>query len=1275
MKATFTSIAALMMLSLVSHLSGVCAGEDNDNQYWDDRFGPFGISGTVGCMAQAPNGDLYVGGNFITAADITVNNIAKWDGRKWSALGTGVDGLVCAIAVHGTNVYVGGTFTMAGGVSAKRIARWDGASWSALGAGMNDEVRAVVVSPEGVVYAGGGFTKAGGVNVNHIARWNGTTWASLGEGVSNGVNALALDGGNLYAGGWFQESGDLIVNQVARWDGSRWYALGTGATAGVEGSVWCMAAYAGNLYVGGIFTKAGGGNAKNIARWNGSRWSKLGSGMPDIVFGLAADETGVYAGGSFLTAGGVSAKGIARWDGTAWNALGTGIADGAGRAIVISGSDVYVGGNFSTTGDVASFNVARWDGSRWFGLGGAVNGSVRAVTTDANGDLVAAGSFSHAVGLTVNGIARWNGAEWYGLGNGLNNTAHALASDGVNLYVGGEFTQAGGVSANRMAKWNGATWSALGTGLNGTVRAVALDGANVYVGGEFTTAGGVSANYIAKWNGSSWSALGAGMNGAVWSLATDGLYVYAGGSFSAAGGVNTIGVARWNGTSWTALGTGMNGPVFALATNGYNLFAAGNFNLAGGVTVGRIAKWNGSSWSALGAGLNDTVWSLATSGNHVYVGGSFTTAGGTSASRIAHWNGATWTPLGIGVNDAVFGLHINGTEAWIGGLFNTAGDNPSYGVGRWMNVLLADPPAAPANLTASAVSSSRINLSWSDLADDEQGFAIERASDSAGPWSGLASVAHNVTTYANTGLDPAVTWYYRVRAYNAGGPSPWSNTASATTHDAIPNPPGNLTATAVASNQINLFWTDNSTNEQWFRIERALASGGPWTEIAVQPANLASYADTNVSIGVPYYYRVRATNGVGASSYSNTVTATLPGAAPVAPTGLVVTPVSSSELHLTWTDNGPDEMGFAIERSALPTGPWVEIGQVAANVTSYQATGLTACATFSYRIRGFNYLGYSAPSNVVSATTLGCPPVGPDFVVARPVAADKIVICWNDIDVEEDGFTIRRALSATGPWKQVGEVGPNATCFVNTGLNPSTKYFYQVGAFNAAGRSKWAGPVSATTQKAGTPDAPSALIAVAINPNQVNLSWTDNSNNERLFRIQRRVPGGAWALVGDVASNVTSYADTSVAGGVTYEFRVRARNNAGNSKPSLSATVTTPAPIAMPVVTEPFPLGTWEIVMGDNEEGEMILTFETDGTLSGTGIMPGDEQRRELVGDWQSDDAGMVRAVIMSEDDAGVIWLDALSVQRNDSDSRMNGLMEMWDATWHMSGIRSPSGL
>jgi fibronectin type 3 domain-containing protein len=90
-------------------------------------------------------------------------------------------------------------------------------------------------------------------------------------------------------------------------------------------------------------------------------------------------------------------------------------------------------------------------------------------------------------------------------------------------------------------------------------------------------------------------------------------------------------------------------------------------------------------------------------------------------------------------------------------------------------------PPAPSNLSANAVSSSEVDLSWTDNSDNETEFKIERSADAGITFTEIGTVGANVTAFSDTGLNPLTTYSYRLRASNLAGDSPYSNTATATT--------------------------------------------------------------------------------------------------------------------------------------------------------------------------------------------------------------------------------------------------------------------------------------------------------------------------------------------------------------------------------------------------------------------------------------------------------------------------------------------------------------
>lgn len=190
-------------------------------------------------------------------------------------------------------------------------------------------------------------------------------------------------------------------------------------------------------------------------------------------------------------------------------------------------------------------------------------------------------------------------------------------------------------------------------------------------------------------------------------------------------------------------------------------------------------------------------------------------------------------------------------------------------------VTTAGAPPAPTALSGMTASSTQINLSWTDNSASETSFKIERKTGSGGTYAQVAAVGANVTSYSDTGLNPGTTYYYHVRASNSSGDSTYSNEVNATTSAvSVPGAPSGLGASAVSSAQINLTWTDNSSNEIGFKIERKTGSAGTYGQIATAPANTISYSDTGLTGGTTYYYRIRASNASGDSAYASEVNAT-----------------------------------------------------------------------------------------------------------------------------------------------------------------------------------------------------------------------------------------------------------------------------------------------------------------------------------------------------------------------------------------------------------------
>jgi predicted phage tail protein len=306
------------------------------------------------------------------------------------------------------------------------------------------------------------------------------------------------------------------------------------------------------------------------------------------------------------------------------------------------------------------------------------------------------------------------------------------------------------------------------------------------------------------------------------------------------------------------------------------------------ITGGTVTANGGVQAAGIGGGVGGS------GGNVIITGGSIRAAGSRSniGAGYVGANDGTLTngfvPVALTtIANAV--AAVNPTE--VSYQIPIAGNNPDYsyiytytGTGHGggdTNLYFYLPPAelpAPTTLTAAAVSSSQINLTWVDSDTTEQGFKIERCGGvGCSSFVQIATVSANVTSYSNTNLTGSTSYSYRVRAYNASGNSNYSNTASAVTPaaPALPAAPSSLTAAVISKNQINLSRVDNGGNETGFRVERCSGSTCTnFTVIATVGANVTSYANTNLTANTTYRYRVYAYNAGGNSGYSNISTAT-----------------------------------------------------------------------------------------------------------------------------------------------------------------------------------------------------------------------------------------------------------------------------------------------------------------------------------------------------------------------------------------------------------------
>lgn len=335
-------------------------------------------------------------------------------------------------------------------------------------------------------------------------------------------------------------------------------------------------------------------------------------------------------------------------------------------------------------------------------------------------------------------------------------------------------------------------------------------------------------------------------------------------------------------------------------------------------------------------------------------------------------------------------------------------------------------PVAPSDLSASALSTAEVALSWTDNSSDESGFQVSRCVGSGcTDFIEVGSTGKNKSAFNDTGLVPDTEYCYEVKAVGGRGRnveySASAGPACATTLSDGGNPPPaaehptDLTATEGPASSIDLVWRDNWDAETGFEIERCVGSGcSTFGYIASVGTDVTSYSDTGIGPGQEYCYRVRAVRDRGKKSsqteYSNTACASLSVIPPSAdpPTNLLATATSSTTVDLTWTDNS-DESAFEIERCAgSGCSTFGSIGAVGADVTSYTDHDLTPDEEACYRVRGVVDGTPTGFSNTSCATPESAPP---RFIVDSIEDSPGVSL---QSHVGETGATWTRHASATG---------------------------------------------------------------------------------------------------------------------------------------------------------------------------------------------------------------------------------------------------------------------
>ena len=476
------------------------------------------------------------------------------------------------------------------------------------------------------------------------------------------------------------------------------------------------------------------------------------------------------------------------------------------------------------------------------------------------------------------------------------------------------------------------------------------------------------------------------------------------------------------------------------------------------------------------------------------------------------------------------------------------------------SVVVPPVPLAPTTLAAALQAGPQVTLTWTDRATNETGFVIQR-SVNGGAYAPLATPAAHAGTGATTYIDTTVTagntYAYQVQAVNGVIASAFSNTANVVV-PALPLAPTTLAAALQTGPQVTLTWTDNATNETGFVLQRSV-NGGAFATLVSPAAHTGTgamtYIDTTVTAGNTYAYQVQAVNGVITSAFSNTANVVVP-ALPLAPTTLAAVLQAGPQVALTWTDNATNETSYVVRRS-VNGGAFAALATLAANAgtgtMTYTDTTTTLGNTYAYQVQAINGVIVSAFSNTASVTVAAAPAAPTTLTATLQAAlgtAPKIALSFRDNATTETGFGVERSVNG-GAFAAIttlpAKTGTGTVTYTDTAVAAGNSYAYRVRAVNGTIVSAYSN-TPATVVIPAAPAAPSNFTATGTTLRRVDLKWTDNSNNETRFVIQRSTsPTFTTSTTFTVAANVTTFTQTGLVSGTIYYYRIMAQNLYGQS--------------------------------------------------------------------------------------------------------------------------------
>ena len=358
---------------------------------------------------------------------------------------------------------------------------------------------------------------------------------------------------------------------------------------------------------------------------------------------------------------------------------------------------------------------------------------------------------------------------------------------------------------------------------------------------------------------------------------------------------------------------------------------------------------------------------------------------------------------------------------------------------------LAEVPAAPTVKIGNSASSGKPMLTWNAV-EGATSYRIYRSTSRGSGYSLLGTTT--ATSYTNTGAKAGTTYYYRVKACNDAGLSPYSNIVSGQSKSVAPklSAPVVKIGHSASSGKPMLTWNAVSSATS-YKVYRATSQNGTYSLLGTVTAT--SYTNTGAKAGTTYYYKVKAVNSAGESAYSNIVS----GRATV--TTLTLGHSSTSgKPQLTWKAVS-GAASYKVYRATAKNGAYSVINTTKA--LTYTNVGAALGTTYYYKVEALNAAGKSLGfSDVVEGK------VAPVLAVGYSSVSGKPQLTWKAVPGATE-YQVYRSTQQNSGYSKINTT--TATSYVNTGAKAGTTYYYRIVAVKGTAVSDFSNIVSARPGK------------------------------------------------------------------------------------------------------------------------------------------------------------------------------------------------------------------